>query len=62
MRVEGAQQMARADIDPALICLFGRWGSNAVMGYLREAPLSVSGKWSRRTAQGIVDAPFSPVG
>ena len=51
LRVEGAQQMARAGLEPMLICLFGRWGSSAVLSYLREAPLSTSSSWSTRTAR-----------
>ena len=42
-RVTGAQRMARAGHLPALIQLFGRWGSNAVFGYVRDALLGEKG-------------------
>eukprot|EP00971_Amphidinium_carterae_P249919 4960744-Amphidinium_carterae.1 len=31
LRVEGAQMMSRSGMDVSLICLFGRWGSSAVL-------------------------------
>jgi len=36
-RVTGAQMMARAGISEWRIQVFGRWGSSAVLGYLRDA-------------------------
>ena len=43
MRVTGAQRLAAAGVEEARIALFGRWGSAAVRGYVREALLGRSG-------------------
>ena len=37
MRATGAQGLARRGLDPWSIQLLGRWGSDAVRGYIREA-------------------------
>ena len=42
-RVEGAQAMAKAGISLPIIQLFGRWGSNAVMKYVRDTLLGIEG-------------------
>ena len=38
LRVTGAQGLAAAGVDTWAIQLIGRWGSEAVLGYIREAP------------------------
>ena len=51
-RVEGAQAMARAGLELPVIQLFGRWGSDAVMGYVRDALLGEEGgKIAQQVAQ-----------
>ena len=42
-RVTGAQRMAAAGLPLAVIQLFGRWGSNAVLGYVRDSLLAPRG-------------------
>eukprot|EP00971_Amphidinium_carterae_P107349 2126775-Amphidinium_carterae.1 len=49
--------MARAGMDISLICLFGRWGSSAVLGYIREAPLTTSSSWSSLASEGVKLSP-----
>ena len=39
-RVTGAQLMSRAGISEWRIQVFGRWGSSAVLGYLRDSLIS----------------------
>ena len=38
-RITGARTLASWGLDPITIQLLGRWGSNAVLGYLAETPL-----------------------
>eukprot|EP00971_Amphidinium_carterae_P295687 5872449-Amphidinium_carterae.1 len=45
--------MARFGMDVSLICLFGRWGSSAVLGYIKDAPLSTSAAWSSVACAGV---------
>ena len=52
-RVTGAQLMARAGISEWRIQVFGRWGSSAVLGYLREALISGA---AGALAQEVVNA------
>ncbi|CAK0883768.1 unnamed protein product, partial [Prorocentrum cordatum] len=52
LRVSGAQSLARAGLDIWLIQLLGRWGSDAVLGYIRAAPLAVSTTWALRASCG----------
>ena len=51
LRASGAQGLARLGVDTWAIQLLGRWGSSAVLGYIREAPLERSSLWARRAAQ-----------
>ena len=51
LRVTGAQGLARAGVDTWAIQLLGRWGSSAVLGYIREVPLEVSTSWAARAAR-----------
>ena len=53
LRVTGAQGLARAGVDTWAIQLMGRWGSSAVLGYVRDAPLELSTTWAARAAAGI---------
>jgi len=48
LRAAGAQGLARAGIDLWAIQLLGRWGSDAVKGYVREAHLARSAEWARQ--------------
>ncbi len=59
MRVTGAQYLAAKGLDPLLIQLLGRWGSEVVLRYIQEAPLStVTAKFkeqsSRRSLSHVV--------
>ena len=45
LRPTGAQFMARLGIDFYKIQLFCRWGSEAILRYLREVPLEDSDQW-----------------
>ena len=53
LRVPGAQAMARAGMDVWQIQLFCRWGSAAVLGYIRDAPLAVSHRFADRVANSL---------
>ncbi len=44
MRVTGAQRLARAGVSEGRISLFGRWASNAMLVYVREALLEAAGR------------------
>ena len=44
MRIGGAQGLSRAGIETFVIALLARWGSSAVYGYIREAPLALAYK------------------
>ena len=46
LRVTGAQGLSRAGVEVWAIQLLGRWGSSAVLGYVREVPLELSTSWA----------------
>ena len=48
LRVTGAQGMARAGLDVWAIQLLGRWGSSAVMNYVRDAQLDTATAWATK--------------
>ena len=50
LRVTGAQGMARAGLDIWAIQLLGRWGSDAVNTYVRDAQLASAASWASRAA------------
>ena len=59
-RVSGARRMARAGIKLWQIQLFARWGSSAILRYVREAPLEKSHRlarnmWNVRGLDELVD-------
>ena len=43
--------MAKAGVDVWAIQLLGRWGSSAVLGYIREVPLELAATWAARAAR-----------
>ena len=51
LRVAGAQGLARAGVDVWAIQLLGRWGSSAVLGYVREVPLEHAASWAARAVR-----------
>ena len=51
LRVTGAQGLARAGVDTWAVQLLGRWGSSAVLGYIRDVPLELSTAWAARAAR-----------
>jgi hypothetical protein len=51
LRVAGAQGLARAGVDVWAIQLLGRWGSSAVLGYVREVPLEHAASWASRAVR-----------
>ena len=53
LRVTGAQGLARAGVDVWAIQLLGRWGSSAVLEYIREVPLELSSSWAARAAKMV---------
>ena len=53
LRVTGAQGMAKLGLDLWAIQLLGRWGSSAVLGYVRMAHLDVAETWARRAAASM---------
>lgn len=50
LRATGAQGLAAAGVDTWAIELLGRWGSDAVRGYVREARLADAAAMARRVA------------
>jgi hypothetical protein len=52
-RVTGAQAMAVAGIEVWLIQAFCRWGSEAVLGYLRDSQLATTEQISGRVKEGL---------
>ena len=50
LRVTGAQGLSRAGVECWAIQLLGRWGSDAVLGYVRAVPLERSTLWARSIA------------
>ena len=55
-RVTGARRMARAGLSVALIQVFGRWGSNTVLHYLRDSVLGDRGSNMRLFNSGVLKA------
>ena len=53
LRVTGAQGLAKAGLDVWAIQLLGRWGSAAVLGYIREVPLELAATWAARAARSM---------
>ena len=53
LRVTGAQGLARAGVDVWAIQLLGRWGSDAVLGYIREVPLELAATWAAKAARAM---------
>ena len=53
LRVGGAQSLARLGLDTWAIQLLGRWGSDAVLGYIRAAPLAGSDDWAAQASTGV---------
>ena len=53
LRVTGAQGLARAGLDVWAIQLLGRWGSAAVLGYIREVPLELAATWATKAARAM---------
>jgi len=53
LRATGAQGLAAAGIDTWAIELMGRWGSEAVRGYIREARLADATAMTRRVAESL---------
>jgi len=51
LRATGAQGLARAGLELWSIQLLGRWGSEAVRGYVRDAALSRSEEWAAQVLQ-----------
>ena len=52
LRVGGAQSLAIAGSDTWTIQLVGRWGTEAVLGYVRLALLALSRTWAARASAG----------
>jgi len=53
LRATGAQGLAAAGVDTWAIELLGRWGSEAVRGYVRDARLASASSMARRVAEAI---------
>ena len=53
LRVTGAQTMARAGMDLWEIQMFCRWGSSAILGYVRDVPMENSPQIATRVAGGL---------
>merc|ERR1712194_883052 len=53
LRVSGAQGLAKAGLDVWAIQLLGRWGSAAVLGYIREVPLELAATWAAKAARAL---------
>jgi len=51
LRATGAQGLAKAGLELWAIQLLGRWGSDSVRLYVREAHLARSEEWARRALQ-----------
>ena len=70
MRVGGAQGLSRAGIEAIAIALLARWGSSAVFGYIRDAPLErsnlVAGQavlgWQGGVPREVTPRPRAPRG
>jgi hypothetical protein len=55
LRVTGAQGFAAAGLDIWAIQLLGRWGSSAVLGYVREAHLHRAEAWAKKVNNESID-------
>jgi len=53
LRATGAQGLAAAGIDAWAIELLGRWGSDAVRGYIRDARLASAASMARRVTNAV---------
>ena len=49
----GAQSLSRAGFDPWIVALLARHSGRAVLGYIREAPLTNSEAFARRAIAGL---------
>ena len=56
MRVTGAQALARAGLSEHQISLLARWGSSAVLRYIRSAPLTSSHRLAAQALAGWIAA------
>jgi len=52
LRASSAQGPAKVGVDLWAIQLLGRWGSDAVLGYVREAHLARSEEWAAKAMRG----------
>ena len=52
-RVFGARRMALANIELWRIQIFGRWGSTAVLTYIKEAPVAPQTRLAESIARGL---------
>ena len=59
LRVGGAQSLTRLQLDSWVVQLLGRWGSDAVLQYIRDAPLAWSHLWAQQAA-GVHVSPPQP--
>ena len=59
LRVTGAQGLARAGLSLHAIQLLGRWGSNAVLLYVRQAPLYATHRYAAAALAGWGSGPVS---
>ena len=57
-RVAGAQFMVRAGIQELVVKLFARWGSDAILRYIQEAPLTASHGLARTAVGNISSAEY----
>jgi hypothetical protein len=51
LRATGAQGLCSLGLDVWAIQLLGRWGSSAVLGYVRDACLASSAEWATRASR-----------
>ena len=52
LRCTGAQHIARLGVEYYKIQFFCRWGSGAILKYLRDIPLEGSEEWLNQAAEG----------
>ena len=55
LRVTGAQGLSRAGLDVWAIQLLGRWGSDAVLTYVRSVPLQKSAEWAKKVMANTLE-------
>ena len=53
LRATGAQGLARAGLELWAVQLLGRWGSDAVKQYVRDAFVESSASWARRAVEKV---------